>query len=284
MAAAAALAVALAAGALALVAAYGPFSAFQRFGQTTFCGGDGRGAPASDAERALFRALRLASPAWGAQPPPAPLPDWCGAVALARTSMDAGDGADANALSLLGALRAVAAAPSLYAHVQRAYWGVGLFAFWKVAHLGNFALAAPALLLAAAFGTGALRAPDAAEGLAALTALVRCAAWADKGAAAGAGAAGGTAAFAVSAAALPRTLALLPYRLHALALALVCAVFAHVHVSTRLLASASPAIYWLAADVVVRARGGGQALLLVCVWQSYALVGAVLFSLHYNWT
>lgn len=41
-------------------------------------------------------------------------------------------------------------APDLYAHVQHAYWGVGLFRYYQLRQLPNFALAAPALALCAA--------------------------------------------------------------------------------------------------------------------------------------
>ena len=39
--------------------------------------------------------------------------------------------------------------PSIYAHVQREYWNVGLFRYWTPKQLPQFALAAPALVIAA---------------------------------------------------------------------------------------------------------------------------------------
>ena len=38
--------------------------------------------------------------------------------------------------------------PSVYAHVQRTHWNVGLFRYYELKQLPNFALAAPALALA----------------------------------------------------------------------------------------------------------------------------------------
>ena len=39
--------------------------------------------------------------------------------------------------------------PSIYSHVQRQHWDVGLFRYWKIKQIPQFVLAAPVLLLAA---------------------------------------------------------------------------------------------------------------------------------------
>ncbi|XP_039481204.2 GPI mannosyltransferase 2 [Drosophila santomea] len=79
-----------------------------------------------------------------------------------------------------------------------------------------------------------------------------------------------------------------PFVLHAALLTLVCTVYVHIQVSTRLLASATPVFYWFAADHMpktlaqLKLRSKAGALFVWCT--SYSLVGTVLFSNNYPWT
>lgn len=49
--------------------------------------------------------------------------------------------------------------PSLYSHIQSAYWGVGLLRYWQWKQLPNFLLAAPVLLLTVCGAIGYLSGP-----------------------------------------------------------------------------------------------------------------------------
>ncbi|KAH8308804.1 hypothetical protein KR059_001950 [Drosophila kikkawai] len=79
-----------------------------------------------------------------------------------------------------------------------------------------------------------------------------------------------------------------PFVLHAAFLTLVCTVYVHIQVSTRLLASATPAFYWFAADHMpktlaqLKLRSKAGALFIWCT--TYSLLGTVLFSNNYPWT
>ncbi|KAH8284639.1 hypothetical protein KR018_009507 [Drosophila ironensis] len=81
---------------------------------------------------------------------------------------------------------------------------------------------------------------------------------------------------------------MLPFVLHAAFLTLICTVFVHIQVSTRLLASATPVFYWFAADHMPRTlaqlklRSKAGALFVWCT--TYSLMGTVLFSNNYPWT
>lgn len=79
-----------------------------------------------------------------------------------------------------------------------------------------------------------------------------------------------------------------PFVLHAALLTLVCTVFVHIQVSTRVLASATPVFYWFAADHMpktlakLKFRSAGGALFVWCT--AYSLIGTVCFCNNYPWT
>ena len=145
------------------------------------------------------------------------------------------------------------ALPDLYAHVQRTYWGVGLFRYYELRQLPNFALAAPALALCAG-GTAAsialLRSRyaevphrGAAVHLHVLgwrrdeRALVR-----EIKAPSGDGAM------------TPRAL---PYMAQWMLLSLVALLVSNVQIITRLVGAACPPVYWYMAHALLR-RGGDE--------------------------
>ena len=251
---------ALSGGALLGVLVALPLAAFELLGRWTYC------AAAPPWARLLAAAALPAS--WGGLPAAvrAPPPEWCGRALL-------------------------------YAHVQRAYWGVGLLRYWQAKHLGMFVLAAPALLLAALaalrfFGRGG-------AGAAAQRGLDRliCGHRGGGGGAGGGGSgrakmgaaasgsssgfSGGSDAEAKAAAESEAAVREMPYALHAAALALVALLAMHVQVATRVLA-ACPAFYWAAARL---ARGPrGRPRLVLAFFLGYSCVGTVLFATHYNWT
>lgn len=141
-----------------------------------------------------------------------------------------------------------AALPAAYGHVQREYWGVSLFGYYEARQAPNFALAAPALLLAA-LAVAAYTRAEPGRRLAWL--------WPRRGGRAE------------------------PYALHLAAMLLVCVTVLHVQVSTRFLA-ACPALYWHAAALA--SRGGRPAAALVAYHLAYAALGCALFSSFYPWT
>ncbi|XP_067627577.1 GPI mannosyltransferase 2 [Eurosta solidaginis] len=80
----------------------------------------------------------------------------------------------------------------------------------------------------------------------------------------------------------------LPFVLHALLLTVFCTFFVHVQISTRLLCSATPCLYWFAADqlpktfdqIKLRSKAGS-----ILVWfTSYYLIGTALFCNNLPWT
>jgi phosphatidylinositol glycan class V len=252
----AALAV-LAGGVLLCIAVALPLAAFEALGHWTYC------ADAPPWARAL--AAAALPPSWGGLPAAAasPRPAWCGS------------------------------APLLYAHVQRAYWGVGLLRYWQARHAGMFLLAAPALALAVLAARRFLPGGDAAatawRGLQRLVGglLVRGTGAALVGASEAKGPAAeeedsaAAAAAAVAVATGAAALRELPYALHVAALALAALLAMHVQVATRVL-TACPALFWAAARL---ARGPrGRPRLVLAFFLGYSCVGTVLFAAHYNWT
>lgn len=89
-----------------------------------------------------------------------------------------------------------------------------------------------------------------------------------------------------------------PFVLHGLFLALFCILFVHIQVSTRLLASSSPLLYWYCAnyfkdadingfedirDIIFLDKSEIRRLIL-CYFVGYALIGTILFSNFLPWT
>lgn len=80
----------------------------------------------------------------------------------------------------------------------------------------------------------------------------------------------------------------LPFVIHSSFLTLFCIFFVHIQISTRLLCSATPTLYWFAADYMpksldklkLKSKAG-----MIFVWfGSYVIVGATLFSNNLPWT
>ena len=71
------------------------------------------------------------------------------------------------------------------------------------------------------------------------------------------------------------------YAAHCLALVVFCGAFLHIQVSTRLLCSSSPLLYWYAADT---RRSGPLRPWIRRFYILYSLVGTVAFSKNLPWT
>lgn len=168
--------------------------------------------------------------------------------------------------------------PFSYNYVQERYWNVGLFRYYQLKQLPNFFLAAPILLLSvqtvrhycttsiAAYVT-AYRAERSAVSHAkrALQTLQRTARRAE---------------FALC----------VPMTLHLAFLSVVCALFVHIQVSTRMLCSSSPLLYAYLASRLPPAAVNEEALLRTmqsrwCVFfVAYALLGTILHTNFFPWT
>ncbi|XP_033246294.1 GPI mannosyltransferase 2 [Drosophila miranda] len=150
--------------------------------------------------------------------------------------------------------------PFPYTYVQSHYWDVGFLRYYKWKQLPNFLLALPMLLFMHwhcydyirkfVANTWSKISPSEYQGI------------------------------------LKEHISF-PFVLHAAVLTLVCTLYVHIQVSTRLLASATPVFYWFAADYMPNTfqlsfRSKAGALFIWCL--TYSLVGTVLFSNNYPWT
>eukprot|EP01062_Namystynia_karyoxenos_P050363 TRINITY_DN39101_c0_g1_i1.p1 TRINITY_DN39101_c0_g1~~TRINITY_DN39101_c0_g1_i1.p1 ORF type:complete len:324 (+),score=102.73 TRINITY_DN39101_c0_g1_i1:443-1414(+) len=166
--------------------------------------------------------------------------------------------------------------PSLYGHVQREYWGGGVFAYWRLKQAPNFLLALPVLLLTAAAARAEVR--RAAAGAGSTAASIRAAL--------------GLGARQSAADGLRVAMAW-----HAAFLGCFALVCMHVQVSTRLLLSNCPLLYiacgeWLAADprlgAAFRRRSPALATprsrALLLYGAGYTLLGHLLFCNFLPWT
>lgn len=149
--------------------------------------------------------------------------------------------------------------PFPYSYIQRHYWDVGFLRYYQIKQLPNFLLAMPVLVFLVyqsfKYFMGVFK-NISQKGLLQTISEMKT----------------------------------IPFVIHALFLTVFCALFVHVQVSTRLLASATPCLYWFAVDLMpptfqeVRLksiRGGGGIL----YWfAGYFIVGTVLFSNFFPWT
>ncbi|KAH8401099.1 hypothetical protein KR009_003025 [Drosophila setifemur] len=151
--------------------------------------------------------------------------------------------------------------PFPYTYVQSHYWDVGFLRYYKWKQVPNFLLALPMLSFMHWHCYNYLR--DFFRDVLAKVNLTNYRA-------------------------LLKEHVTFPFVLHAAVLTVICTVFVHIQVSTRLLASATPVFYWFAADHMpktlaqLKLRSAGGALVLWCT--AYSLVGTVLFSNNYPWT
>ena len=156
---------------------------------------------------------------------------------------------------------------SLYQFVQEKYWNVGFFRYYEMKQVPNFLLASPILILSlqgsidwVIYNWKVRAHPLTIPGISSWF-LDVC-----KGFATGDNAFGHYAVLGAS--------------------ALVGLTVAHVQISTRLICSACPALYWAMASQVWGGNGNssvvGDSILAYCLL--YMLLGAILHSCWYPWT
>lgn len=167
--------------------------------------------------------------------------------------------------------------PFSYSYLQEKYWNVGFFKYYELKQIPNFALAAPTLIMMISHTIG--------FSLNSYTVVIMSLGFSNN----------------------PRVWRecnQFVYVVHALALSLFCVSYVHIQVSTRLLSSSSPYLYWicanwynddLLAEFATRGilRNTWKAFLrpqnrltkFIKAWfLGYFVIGTVLFSNFLPWT
>ena len=173
--------------------------------------------------------------------------------------------------------------PDLYAFVQDAYWGVGVFRYYELRQLPNFALAAPNLVMWAATAfeiSGRLWAHCRGEPLmellrAALRLPTRTRDGKEK-----------TKSSTSLGALAPRNAV---YVMHWSVLTVLCFLCANVQVITRVVGAACPTVYWVLAHSMLRRGDGWLAGEAARAWTmgyvaAFVIVGTILHSNFFPWT
>lgn len=159
------------------------------------------------------------------------------------------------------------AIPYSYSYLQNYYWNVGYLKYYELKQIPNFALAAPILIVVIAHAVHYLLNNEK---------IVFCLGFTRN-------------------ARNIQDVNQFVYVIHALALSLFCILFVHIQVSTRMLASSSPYIYWICAEHFHRENhpNSSKAFLqpkssitkFVKAWfLGYFVIGTVLFSNFLPWT
>ncbi|KAF4527201.1 hypothetical protein B566_EDAN006128 [Ephemera danica] len=177
--------------------------------------------------------------------------------------------------------------PLAYSYIQSHYWNVGFLKYYQFKQIPNFLLALPVIWLVLYLGVKFfIQFPKHVL----LLGLGRLPRLRPKG--------------------VPPAEAL-PYILHAVCLLIFCILCIHIQVTTRMLASSSPVLYWAAAylsmphtdqpDKHVESRENMASYWRVFLWNqsyfghitakcikfyflSYMILGTMLFSNHFPWT
>lgn len=134
------------------------------------------------------------------------------------------------------------AIPHPYSQVQAKYWDVGLFRYYQLKQLPNFLLALPITVMALIGSSKRARSVTSSKLM----------------------------------------IKQFPYYVQIVILVLLCGVTINVQVLTRLLASACPALYWIAADTSAESRKKSR--MISTYFLTYLLVGTILHTTFYPWT
>lgn len=152
--------------------------------------------------------------------------------------------------------------PTAYSYVQSKYWNVGLFNYYEFKQIPNFILSAPILYLFIKVLYGYFTRVWSMGKQLGMKKTVK-----------------------ILFLDMPTNRSTgLVYMVHTMFLTVVCVLFVHIQVSTRLLASSSPCLYWFAVDYFkdLHLRKSGK---LILIWfGGYCVVGTILFSNYLPWT
>lgn len=157
--------------------------------------------------------------------------------------------------------------PYSYSYLQSYYWNVGFFKYYEYKQIPNFALAAPILIIIIYHAIKFLRKNPQIVFCLGLTRRMRHI----------------------------QNVNQFVYVVHAFALSIFCIIFVHIQVSTRMLASSSPYIYWICAQYLHTENhlNSSKAFLqpktpftkFIKAWfLGYFVIGTVLFSNFLPWT
>lgn len=145
--------------------------------------------------------------------------------------------------------------PHPYHQVQRKYWNVGLFEYYELKQLPNFMLALPIIFLVLSGSNMKYKSIRAQQ----------------------------TSALSASSMTL-RKLDILqfPYYAQAVLLVLFSSISINVQVTTRLIASSCPAMYWIATELTSKSRFHEKIVKLYFI--GYFVLGTILHANFYPWT
>jgi phosphatidylinositol glycan class V len=150
--------------------------------------------------------------------------------------------------------------PLSYTYVQHKYWNVGFLKYYQFKQLPNFLLALPIISFILNNSYLYLR-----QNLIQIKSLAIMR----------------TNSFAVKRCdSLIKNQLCFPHMIHALALTLFCSLFIHIQVTTRLISSSSPVLYW-AVESLVQNKSQTFRISLVKLWfYSYFIFG-ILFHVNF---
>lgn len=150
--------------------------------------------------------------------------------------------------------------PLPYSYVQSKYWNVGLLNYYEFKQIPNFLLAFPILLLFVTKLISYYRGIwNTVKQIGMKTSFKKI--FLDTNRSFG-----------------------LVFMIHITFLTIVCILFVHIQVTTRLLASSSPCLYWFSVDYFKERNLNKMGKVILLWFGGYCLLGTILFSNHLPWT
>lgn len=167
--------------------------------------------------------------------------------------------------------------PISYTYVQNTYWNVGFFKYYKIKQIPNFLWASPILFIFLFHCFKYLKANKNITRNLGIYGKCKEVNNSDK--------------------------LMFPFIIHGLFLTIFCICIVHIQVTTRLLASSSPALYWFCADyfipehdIVLKKRntrpGASNVMqqflepkkVILLYFYGYTVMGAIMFCNFFHWT
>lgn len=152
--------------------------------------------------------------------------------------------------------------PYAYSYIQKHYWDVGFLRYWKFKQIPNFILASPIIILFLTRSFSFLQHSFKEFQYRSFSEVLRSS-------------------------------KAIPFIVHGSLLTIFCTLCIHIQVTTRLLASATPCLYWFAGDYLPKNFEGVSLSLpkirsmraaIIYWFGGYFVIGTMLFSNFYPWT